>query len=446
MDITASLFSSANEISTQSVDLSLNNKTGAFLKSNDKMSDLEKLPLDVQSNNANLLPQDGKTLPEQNNQVGLFGELLKDSLIKIQDENALNHSDELEKSELQIVDEIDEPTININEFLYSNARQTSDASLIGKKTVQNDRDIMVNDLKPNLMKEQTMLHGPSEDTISLAMRDQAKNQNSSDKDINEKTLGDLSLKLALKESGMNDVNKYSEQKFSEEQNSEDSSFELLQENIVKNNHNNGLEIKEEINKALLANNLSLQEKNIENEVIMNGVDPEKNEAHPINEENQINTQSIANANELPKKISIASSQVNGEGFIAKESFEQDLSQQIQFMINSKENSATVNIDPPELGNIEIKIVQEAGKTHIVFLTHIEQTQDLIESNLSKLRVQMESHGLHLGDVSVFNGNENNQQSHNAKTNYPTAHFINDNIDDSDKVIPRSSLSMLDLYA
>ncbi len=446
MDITTSLFSPANEITTQGVDLSSNNKAGTFLQSKNDEIDLEQKSHDDNTNVTRLLPQDGNNLPEHNVQVAFFGEILKDNLNKIQGENALKKSDDLEKSELQIVDEIDEPVITINDFLYSEVKQISDVNIVSKYTIQDDNSKILDDLKPIMVKEQTLANVQNEikESISVAMLED-KSQKGIQNEIEYTNDADFSSRLSSSEIvSMSDTPENTEQKFSEDQDSEEYSFELLQKKNIESNHENDLDIKQEINKALMSNNNNFYEKNTDNEELANVNNADKSEINAISEDNPVTSQLVSPNNDVVKKYSITDSRVKSDGVIAKETFEQDLSEKIQLMVNAKENTATVNVEPAELGQIEIRIIQEADKTHIVFHAHLEQTQDLIESNLFKLRAQMEFQGLHLGDVSVFNGNSDNQQQYKMKNSYPTAHF-SDTGDEQDKGIQRASLSMLDLY-
>lgn len=81
-----------------------------------------------------------------------------------------------------------------------------------------------------------------------------------------------------------------------------------------------------------------------------------------------------------------------------------LSEKIMMMINKNENSAKINIDPPDLGGLEIKISHAEGKTNILFTATTVHGKDAIESQLQDLRQQFTQHGLDLGDVNVFQQN------------------------------------------
>lgn len=133
--------------------------------------------------------------------------------------------------------------------------------------------------------------------------------------------------------------------------------------------------------------------------------------------------------------------------IVRETFEQDLSQKVQLMINAKEQSAKVEVSPQDLGNIEIKIVQEADKMHISFIASQIETQQLIEASLDKLKHQVQMHGLDLGNVSVSHQNSSSGQQMAKNKGYK--HVTQDsaiNVPSAVLNTMRSPTSMLDIYA
>lgn len=133
--------------------------------------------------------------------------------------------------------------------------------------------------------------------------------------------------------------------------------------------------------------------------------------------------------------------------ILRETFEQDLSQKVKMMINTNEHSATVEISPKELGNIEIKIVQEADKMHISFMASQFDTQQLIEASLDKLKHQVQMHGLDLGNVSVSYQNGSSQQNFAKNKGYQSAsQGISLTTPTTILNTTRSPTSMLDIYA
>ncbi len=137
--------------------------------------------------------------------------------------------------------------------------------------------------------------------------------------------------------------------------------------------------------------------------------------------------------------------INNPKMMSMDSFNDEMSNQIQLMMNTNENSARIHINPPDLGEIEIKIHQHEDKTHISFVTNVEQTKEMINLNLDQLKINLEQSGLFMGDVWVGTQTEGETQKHQAAKN---------EYQDSNSVKPlsfemtkrTSSVRTLDLYA
>lgn len=89
-------------------------------------------------------------------------------------------------------------------------------------------------------------------------------------------------------------------------------------------------------------------------------------------------------------------------------FEQKLMDNVTSMVRRNENVTQIQIDPPELGKIEITIEQNDDKTDIRFFAQVDQTKQLIENTMDKLKMQFEQSGLMLGQVDVNSGNQGQQ--------------------------------------
>ncbi|MGE3319271.1 MAG: flagellar hook-length control protein FliK [Candidatus Berkiella sp.] len=88
-----------------------------------------------------------------------------------------------------------------------------------------------------------------------------------------------------------------------------------------------------------------------------------------------------------------------------EIFEHRLMDNVNWMVRRNENATQIQIDPPELGKIEISIEQNDDKTDIRFYAQVDQTRQLIESTLDKLKFQFSQNGMELGQVDVNAGNQ-----------------------------------------
>lgn len=126
-------------------------------------------------------------------------------------------------------------------------------------------------------------------------------------------------------------------------------------------------------------------------------------------------------------------------------FENKLMENVTLMVRRNENVAEIQIDPPELGRIDITIDRSDEKTDIRFMTQVDQTRQLIEGSLDKLKWQLAENGIELGQVDVNSGQQ--EQSSNemkqARASYPVGSSV-DSIMVAPAILTQSN-QLLDLY-
>jgi hypothetical protein len=77
-----------------------------------------------------------------------------------------------------------------------------------------------------------------------------------------------------------------------------------------------------------------------------------------------------------------------------------LSERLNWMINQKQNTATIRLDPPFLGKLDVQIKIADDATTVVFQTQHAQTRDLIESASVRLRDFLQESGYQNVNVDV----------------------------------------------
>jgi hypothetical protein len=77
-----------------------------------------------------------------------------------------------------------------------------------------------------------------------------------------------------------------------------------------------------------------------------------------------------------------------------------LSERVNWMINQKQNTATIRLDPPFLGKLDVQIKIADDATTVVFQTQHAQTRDLIESASVRLRDFLQDSGYQNVNVDV----------------------------------------------
>lgn len=79
-------------------------------------------------------------------------------------------------------------------------------------------------------------------------------------------------------------------------------------------------------------------------------------------------------------------------------FGQGVATQVSFMVDRNLNSASLQVSPPSLGPIEVRIALQGGHAQVWMTSHSAVTRDALESSSSKLREMLGSQGF--GQVSV----------------------------------------------
>lgn len=96
---------------------------------------------------------------------------------------------------------------------------------------------------------------------------------------------------------------------------------------------------------------------------------------------------------LPAQMSIALPlQQSGWG--------QAMGERVVWMARSNIQQAQIQLNPRELGPIEIKISMQNDQTHVNFVAHHATTRDAIEAALPRLREMLGEQGLNLGQADV----------------------------------------------
>ncbi len=78
-----------------------------------------------------------------------------------------------------------------------------------------------------------------------------------------------------------------------------------------------------------------------------------------------------------------------------------LNERLQFMLLNGQNSAEIQLDPPELGSLQVRVTTRHEQTSVIFVAPNNAVRDALEQQLPRLRDTLEGAGLQLNDASVF---------------------------------------------
>lgn len=78
----------------------------------------------------------------------------------------------------------------------------------------------------------------------------------------------------------------------------------------------------------------------------------------------------------------------------------ELEARVQWLAGRNLRSAAIQLDPPELGPLQVQVQAHRDGTSVHFTTHSAAVRDLVEQSLPRLREMLESSGMNLVDVNV----------------------------------------------
>lgn len=83
---------------------------------------------------------------------------------------------------------------------------------------------------------------------------------------------------------------------------------------------------------------------------------------------------------------------------------QQIADRVQVTLDQGENSATIRLQPEELGGVRIRLQVQDGQVYLSIQTEKPQTGRMIDQQLGDLRQSLESGGIKVGDLAVLAGN------------------------------------------
>jgi len=125
------------------------------------------------------------------------------------------------------------------------------------------------------------------------------------------------------------------------------------------------------------------------------------------------------------------------------------------MITQKRQRYDITLDPPELGNMQIRVNLQGEQAAVNFVVQSQQTKDALEQNMHKLKELLGEQGVDVGDANV---EQQSQQSANdegsTSGNNSNVNGKADNIAEANDVVAHtlsakmvdSSTTRVDYYA
>ena len=173
---------------------------------------------------------------------------------------------------------------------------------------------------------------------------------------------------------------------------------------------------------------------IANSVTRAGVSPQFNEVKPLQTQPQDLVLNAANANQdvetpmplasaisgLQKSLatpSIESPQIAqqvatshvAEAFSGKATWNQAISQRVLWMVGAGEQSATLTLNPPDLGPLQVVVHVHNGMADTRFTSDNAEVRQALQDGMDNLREKMRESGVQLGQTNVQSGEQSRQE-------------------------------------
>jgi flagellar hook-length control protein FliK len=152
----------------------------------------------------------------------------------------------------------------------------------------------------------------------------------------------------------------------------------------------------------------------------------------------------------PVPTQAASPVLNVAASVDSTEFGQGVAGQVSFMVDRNLNSASLQVNPPSLGPIEVRIALQGGHAQVWMTSHSAVTRDALESSSSKLREMLGTQGF--GQVSVdisqrsFQERSSQSQTYSALPPMERRAALGAAGQRSAGTIPRAASGLVDAYA
>jgi len=131
--------------------------------------------------------------------------------------------------------------------------------------------------------------------------------------------------------------------------------------------------------------------------------------------------------------------------IGLDRFPTQLAERIQVMHTRHLSSASIRLDPADLGRIDVQIRVHQDVAHINFHVQNSGVRDFMEQQMPRLRMAIEDSGLMLGDVDVGSGQQQQQPVPEENRRYDSQ-FLADTPQIQEHTFSRSDWRLVDAYA
>ena len=141
-----------------------------------------------------------------------------------------------------------------------------------------------------------------------------------------------------------------------------------------------------------------------------------------------------------------------QAFPGKAGWDQAISQKVVWMVGAEQQTATLTLNPPDLGPLQVVINVHNDQADTTFISDNAEVRQALQDGMDNLRNKMSESGVQLGQANVSSGQQAQQQFQQAMQNRQAAQVNRNqatsgqgNIDDA-RTLVRVSNGLVDTFA
>ncbi len=166
-------------------------------------------------------------------------------------------------------------------------------------------------------------------------------------------------------------------------------------------------------------------------------------------ESLIQAQTQANPTRVQNSAIQTPMQAGLQNAMMQREWASELGQRLMMMVASKLQSAQIQLNPREMGPIDIKVVMQQEQANVVFSSQVTQTREAIEQAIPRLREMFEESGVGLADVDVRDQDAHQSKQREGQQAQQGKSWQNDSASEDDVVSENTvvqSVGLVDYYA
>lgn len=119
----------------------------------------------------------------------------------------------------------------------------------------------------------------------------------------------------------------------------------------------------------------------------------------------------------------------------------EVAEKVMWMASQGLSEAEIQLDPPELGPLQARVVVNQDQAQVVFNSHSAQVREALDQQAARLREMFAGEGLNLVDVDVSDQSFNGQQETQGDSAHKTTTDINELLEVDEQEIGNQPISV-----